>query len=365
LPVRPGLLDVPTPSMLSRLRALPRVIFAAILLLAAAPAVHLSAAQLEVLDIPGATLRDNPLGDPPARHVALFKPDDLKDDQPAVLVVYLPGWGSSSEQAIAKGATAWFGAVVDQFAATTTPVRIAVVDARSRYGGSQYLNSTATGRYADYITDEILPLLTARYASAKAGPTPIIAGHSSGGYGALLLGIHRHDLFPAVIGLSPDSDFATTHKPLVDQSSVRAIARADLDAATAPPQSARLPADGLARLIMGLCANYAPVAGQPGHFEWLYDDQGQWRPEAWQRWLDLDPYLIVRAHPDAFAPTQRIYLDGAEHDEYGANIGAGKIHDELQSRPSPSTFYESPGHHADHLPDRLIRGLTWVFGKGP
>ena len=65
---------------------------------AVAAAVDLRAAQLDVMDIPGATLKDNPLGDPPARHLAVFKPDNVKDDAPLPLVVYLPGWGSSSDK---------------------------------------------------------------------------------------------------------------------------------------------------------------------------------------------------------------------------------------------------------------------------
>ncbi|HEY3898729.1 MAG TPA: alpha/beta fold hydrolase [Chthoniobacter sp.] len=324
----------------------------------------LPAAQLDVLDIPGVTLRGNPLGDPPARHVALFKPDGLKDDQPATLVIYLPGWGGSSEGPIAEGRTSWFGGVVDHLAARI-PVRIAVVDGRSRYGGSQFLNSTATGRYADYVAEEILPTLVAKYAGAKAGPNPIIAGHSSGGYGALLLAIHRHDTFPAVVALSPDSDFATTHKPFTEEPGVRAVTPADLEAAMAPPGSFRLPSDGIARLLLGLSANYTPTAGKPGRFDWLYDKNGEWRPEVWQRWLDQDPYVIVRDNPDAFAPTQRVYLNGAAHDEYGANIGAGKIYAILKTRSSPSMFYESPGGHGENLPDRLVRGLTWVFETKP
>jgi hypothetical protein len=131
----------------------------------------------------------------------------------------------------------------------------------------------------------------------------------------------------------------------------------------APAGKARLPGDGLARMVLGLCANYAPVAGKPGRFEWLYDDRGAWRADAWQRWLDLDPLQVVRRRPDAFAPAQRIYLDGAEHDEFGANIGARKIHEVLRERRSPVTFYESPGHHNDRLPERLVRGLAWVLGK--
>jgi pimeloyl-ACP methyl ester carboxylesterase len=324
---------------------------------------NLGAAELDVVKIPGTTLRGNPLGDPAERRVAVFAPEGKKADAPMAMVIYLPGWGGSSEDAIAQGSGAWFGRVLDHLAADGLPLRLAVVDGRSRYGGSQFLNSSATGNYADYVADEILPALKERYAFPSGPLSCLIAGHSSGGYGALMLAMARPAQFAAVVALSPDSDFETTHKPLATQPSVRAITRAGVDAATAPVGAFHLPDDGLARLIMGLCANYAPAAGQPGHFEWLYDAGGQWRAEAWRRWLDLDPLNVVRLRADAFAPSQRIYLDGAAHDEFGANIGARKIHEVLIERSSPVTFYEPPDHHGDHLPERLERGLLWVFGK--
>jgi pimeloyl-ACP methyl ester carboxylesterase len=313
-----------------------------------------------VLDIPGQTLRDNPLGDPPVRRLAVFVPDDTKADTPLPLVIYLPGWGNSSEDAIGQGARGWFGGVVDRMARDGKPVRIAVVDGRSRFGGSQFLNSTSTGRYADYVADEILPMLTARYANAKPKPATILAGHSSGAYGALWLTMQWKEKFSAVVALSPDSDFDVTHKSLVQQPGVRAVTRSDLDAAMAA-KDFRLPADGIAQLVMGLCANYAPIAGQPRRFEWLYDDRGNWRPEAWQRWLDLDPLTLVKKNPDAFAPTQRVYLDGAKRDEFGANVGARKMHEVLRTRPAAVTFDEPPGGHSDRLPERLIQGLSWVL----
>jgi S-formylglutathione hydrolase FrmB len=326
--------------------------------LAVAAFSHVTAAQLDILDVAGEKLRGNPLGDPLARRVAVFAPKGAAADVPLPLVIYLPGWGGSSEDVIAAGDTAWCARVVDELARRELPVRIAVVDGRSRYGGSQFLNSAATGNYADYVAEEIVPAVEGRYALAKEGAAKrIVAGHSSGGYGALLLAMRRQQLFGAVVALSPDSDFATTHKPLVEQPSVRAIKRADVEAAFA----GKLPEDGLARLIMGLCANYAPT--EPGRFAWLYDDDGRWQPDAWQHWLELDPLTLVRRRDDAFAPAQRIYLDGAEHDEFGANIGARKIHEELRKRESPSTFYEAPGQHSDHLGARLVRGLGWVLGK--
>lgn len=342
-------------------RLLRLVICAALLLWAEKT---LEAAALEVLDVPGIILQDNPLGDPAARRVAAFLPDGIKADTPLPLVVYLPGWGGSSEDAIAQGNHGWFGRVVDALAAEGVPLRLAVVDCRARYGGCQFLNSSATGNYADYVCNEVVPLLKARYRVGKEHPAErLIAGHSSGGYGALMLAMMKKEEFGGVVALSPDSDFETTHKALVEQASVRDIRPADLDAAIAPRERMHLPEDGLARLVMGLCANYAPCATADGRFEWLYDSRGHWRPEAWQRWIDRDPLNAVRRQKDAFSPTQRIYLDGAEQDEFGANIGARKIREVLATRESPVTFYEAPGHHAEHLPERLVRGLSWIFGR--
>jgi len=312
-------------------------------------------AQLEPLSHTSTVLRDNPLGDPAQRRIAALLPDRSDATTPLPMVIYLPGWGGSSEDTIAQGTSGWLARTVDTLAAAGRPVRIAVVDGRSRYGGSQFLNSTATGRYADYVCEEVAPLLTQRYKTSQL----LLAGHSSGAYGALLLASRNQKQFTAVAALSPDSDFEVTHRPLVQQA--RSLTPAEVEAASAPAPKFRMPSNGLGTLILGLCANYAPIPSQPGRFEWLYDAKGQWRPEAWQRWLDLDPLTIVRKNPDAFSPAQRIYLDGAEHDEFGANIGARKIHAVLRERKAPVEFHEPPGHHSDRLSERLVRGLQWIF----
>ena len=308
-------------------------------------------------------LKGNPLGDPTVRRVAVLVPDATKNEAPLPLVIYLPGWGGSSEDVIAQHG-GWLALVVDRMAGAGLAVRVAVVDGRSRYGGSQFLNSGATGQYADYVAGEVAPAVEARYALAKEAAFPrIIAGHSSGGYGALMLAMSRHAQFAAVVALSPDSDFEVTHKPIVTQPPVRAVTATELESAMAPAGNARLPSNGLARMVLGICANYAPIAGRPGRFEWLYDERGNFCAEAWQRWLDVDPLHVVRKRADAFAPSQRVYLDGAEHDEFGANIGARKIYELLRERKSPVTFHESPGQHNDRLAERLVRGLGWVLGK--
>jgi hypothetical protein len=125
-----------------------------------------------------------------------------------------------------------------------------------------------------------------------------------------------------------------------------------------------VPDNGDLTYALGLSAAYAP-RGFPhrGEFEWLYDQSCHFRPKVWQRWLDNDPLTIVERNPQAFGATQAIYLEGAARDEYSANIGARKIFGVLNAEGFHCTFYEPPGHHSDHLRERLQRGLEWVFGR--
>jgi enterochelin esterase family protein len=316
--------------------------------------------RLEVIEFGSQVLQGNPLHDPTDRRVAVFLPSQYAATNPLPIVYYLPGWGGSSEGFI-YGQKTWI-ALTQKFADEVTPVLFVVVNARDRWGGSQYLNSPAQGNYADYVCQEIVREVESHYPAPTNGVRRIIAGHSSGGFGALRLGMARHELFDGVIALSPDSDFPTSHLPLVKLPGVTNATLADverIEALQAPP-----PTDGDLGYAVGLSAAYAPKgAAAPGEFEWLYDAQGRFRAEIWQRWLDNDPLTVAQTDPDAFSPNQRIYLDGAAQDEYAANIGARKIYETIRSRPAPSTFYEPPGHHSQHLAARIERGLAWVFGK--
>ena len=56
-------------------------------------------------------------------------------------------------------------------------------DCMSYLGGSQFIDSPAIGNYAQYITRDIIPFITSSYPCSHL----VIAGHSSGGYGALRL----------------------------------------------------------------------------------------------------------------------------------------------------------------------------------
>ena len=55
---------------------------------------------------------------------------------------------------------------------------VVFVDAWTSLGGSQFLNSTATGNYIDYVCDEIVPFIDASYPTAATRERRAVTGHS-------------------------------------------------------------------------------------------------------------------------------------------------------------------------------------------
>jgi len=316
--------------------------------------------RLDVIEFESDALKGNPLHDPVVRPVAVFIPAQYTNRNRLPIIYYLPGWGGSSEDFI-KNRNRWL-ALTQKFADEVTPMILVVVDGRTRWGGSQYLNSPAQGNYADYVCKDVVPEVESRYPAPTNSVSRIVAGHSSGGFGALRLGMANQKLFDGVIALSPDSDFPVSHLPLVRLPGVTNASLAEvqrIEKMQSPP-----PRNGDLAYAIGLSAAYAPRGRLfPGQFDWLYDAHGNFRKSIWERWLANDPLTMVQENPAAFSASQRIYLDGAAKDEYSANIGARKIYETIRNRAAPCAFYEPPGNHSDHVPERLERGLAWTFGQ--
>ena len=319
-----------------------------------------SEAKLEVLTFKSRALEGNPLQDPAERSVAVFIPTQATNGARLPVVYYLPGFGNSSERFIATAAP--WRKFAQTFADEVTPVLLVVVDGRNRWGGSQYLNSPAQGRYEDYVCDEIIAQVESKHPLPADGVRRIIAGHSSGGFGALRLPMARTNLFDAAVALSPDSAFNISHLPFAQAPIVAKITPAEAEQFARPGVPA--PKDGELNYHLALSAAYAPRIGSTnGAFEWLYDADGKFRNKTWQRWLDNDPLTMAQKNPRAFARGVAVYLEGSAQDQYSANIGARKIYEVIHTNLARCVFYEPPGKHSDRVPERLRRGLKWVFNR--
>ena len=128
------------------------------------------------------------------------------------------------------------------FAARRLPDAVIVlVDAWTSRGGSQFLNSTSTGRYLDYLCDEIVPFVDERYPTSADRDHRGLAGKSSGGYGAMVVPMLRPDVFGALASHAGDALFECCYQPEF-------------------PSVARDPARPLRRLVRGLLTSAWPRA---------------------------------------------------------------------------------------------------------
>ena len=128
--------------------------------------------HLEVIRVDSPALKGNALHDPAVRHLAVFFPSAYESGKRWPIVYYLPGYGNSSENFIRSPAE-WL-ALTRKVADDGEPMLIVVVDGLTKWGGSQYLNSPAQGNYADFVCQEAVAAIEARYPAPASGMRRII-----------------------------------------------------------------------------------------------------------------------------------------------------------------------------------------------
>jgi enterochelin esterase family protein len=140
-------------------------------------------------------LKGNAPGDPHVRDLLVYLPpgyDGSDEHYPAVYCLTgFTGRGRMllNDNAFAPNMSERMDRLID--AGSIRPMIVVLPDCFTYYGGSQYINSTATGRYDDYLTEEIVPFVDENFRTIAERGARAVMGKSSGGYGALVMGM-RH-----------------------------------------------------------------------------------------------------------------------------------------------------------------------------
>jgi S-formylglutathione hydrolase FrmB len=281
--------------------------------------------SLVVHRIESTALRNNPLGDPSARDVHLYLPPGHDPARPTPAILALAGFsgtGASLFNADPLGED--MRQRLDRLIHTGAcpPVILAAPDCFTRLGGNQYINSEGTGRYEDFLVQELIPSISRMHRICAWG----VCGKSSGGYGAMMLGMRHPELFEALANHSGDACFEFCYLP-----GMPAAMDAFRDAG-GPDQWLRRFWSDVNRHrrkyhaplnIFAMAAHYSPNPKAPGGIDLPFDLQtGEFRPEVWERWRALDPVNLVDRYASALARLRLLYLDAGVHDEYGLHWGA-------------------------------------------
>jgi S-formylglutathione hydrolase FrmB len=307
---------------------------------AGAPWERPLAGSLQRLVVESQLLADNPLGDPVRRPLYVYLPPAVEpgsDRQlPAVYVIQgltgqLDMWlsRSSLELNFVERLDAMFSA------GECADAVIVMVDAWTSRGGSQFINSAGTGRYMDYLCDEVVAFIDDRYPTSADRDHRALSGKSSGGYGAMVVPMLRPDVFGAFASHAGDALFECCYQPefpLVARTlrdhfdgsweifleRLSAADHLDFDRYGAP----------LNVYAMGCC--YSPDLERPGHPLIPFEiSTGRLIDDIWRQWLEFDPVRLAPEHGEALRSMGRIYLDAGRGDEWYLDLGAQAFAAEL------------------------------------
>ncbi len=291
--------------------------------------------HLVTIPLDSKILKNNRLGDPHLRDLVVYLPhgyEDQPDRRYPVLYDIVGftgsgkshvGWRSFDENVPEK---------VDRLIHEEKMGSAIVVfpDCFNRLGGSQYTNSSAVGNYQDYLIEEVVPLVDREFRTL---PVRGIFGKSSGGYGSIVNGMTRPDVWHAIACHSGDMYFDYCYvvdmpKMLNEMQKYDCSIEKFLKAFYAKPKPSE--EDMIALMSIAMAAHYDPDPEAPLGFHMPMDLRtGELDPERWANWKRNDPVVMVDQYADNLKKLKLVYIECGTKDQwflhYGARILAAKL----------------------------------------
>ncbi len=333
------------------------------------------AGRVTIEQVESRALQGNPLGDPHVREIPVYLPPGYDASAASYPVVYwLHGFTGIGLSAINAGP--WVPSLPEcmerVIASGAPPAILVMADGFTRFGGSQYLNSEATGRYEDFVSSELVAHTDRRFRTLASRAHRGIAGKSSGGYGALALAMRHPDIFGAAASHSGDMLFEACYMPdfwkfcniTARYGGVDAFLRAFLEMPKKTNDA--VTAVNIAAMAMAYSPNPARL---PWRFDLPFDPHtGAINEAVWTRWLAWDPVRMAEQHVEALRSLGLLYFECGSRDQYNLHLGARLLHQKLEALGVRHEHQEFDDDHASinyryvESLQRLCRALAGQHG---
>ncbi len=350
--------------------------------------------QLVTVEYSSAILADNPLGDPKLRRFPVWLPPGYdqgrgRDRGKRYPVLFdLVGYTGSGQSH-----TNWrgFDENVPERAARLMHEHkmsgciIVFPDCFTALGGNQYVNSSAIGNYADYLTRELIPFVDDEFRTLSSRQHRGCFGKSSGGYGAIVHGMKYAKYWGAIANHSGDCYFDFIYRS--DWPNTLAQLARFAEPRKKPGQWSypdEMPGDGTddgriaaflkhawrrdhlnhseMHCLMNLCmaATYDPDPDAPNGFRVPFNfETGELIAERWRKWLRHDPIRLVSRYADNLGKLQGIYMDCGWRDQYHIHYGMRILSRALAKRKVEHRYDEFDGTHSG-IDSRMDQSLPFL-----
>ncbi|MEK7395715.1 MAG: alpha/beta hydrolase-fold protein [Candidatus Poribacteria bacterium] len=225
--------------------------------------------------------------------------------------------------------------------------------------GSCYTNSSATGKWADYIAKDLIEYIDSHWALRQRESRAVI-GHSMGGYGGIKLGMLYPEVFGCIGGMAGVWD--TEDGFNVDPSSYAIASEiknwAEFNSAGFWIKSSFSDAGA-----------YAPNPDNPPFycdFPFIYTDtqpkEMVKNQKAYDKFMEHDLFVMLDKHIDALQSMKAIYIDAGINDQLIPIKYPRKFHERLENVGIKHIYNEFSGDHTCCVMNSTGNALE-VFSK--
>lgn len=232
----------------------------------------------------------------------------------------------------------------------------------NKYGGGFYRNSPVSGNWADFVTDDLVGFIDARFRTIADAASRAVVGHSMGGYGALHLGMSRPDVFSVVWALSPCCLAANDDLSFGNDAWRRAATVSDPDDLQQLIDSR----DFYPIAALGIAAAFSPdVTAPPTYGAFPFDivnGEVVLDDAAFDRYLDALPVRQVRSARDNLRSLRGLAIGVGLGDQF-LHIPTGTLEfsQRLGAERIPHRLDVYAGDHRQQIGERLERIVfPWV-----
>jgi hypothetical protein len=263
-------------------------------------------------------------------------------------------------------------------------------DCFTALGGNQYVNSSAIGDYADYLTRELIPFVDREFRTLASREHRGCFGKSSGGYGSMIHGMKYARYWGAIANHSGDAyfDFVYWHDwpNTLDELQKYRLPKRAPGRYDALKESRR---KGLAygkddgrierflksihrkekisgqeiHAVMNLCmaATYDPDPRAPNGFRVPFNlETAEPLPERWRRWQQNDPINLVSRYRSNLRKLRGIYIDCGWRDQYHIHFGSRILSKKLSLEKIQHRYEEFEDNHSD-IDYRMDVSLPFLY----
>jgi S-formylglutathione hydrolase FrmB len=310
-------------------------------------------------------LQSNKYGDSPNREVLVYLPPsyDSSTARRYPVIYLLHGFGSSDRSWARGYGTFSIGAAMDSLIAAGTVREMIVVmpSARTRLGGSFYVNSESTGDWEDFITRELVAYIDGKYRTLARAGSRGLAGHSMGGYGTFALGEHdAGDVYGALYAMSG----CCTHfarEMTADQAPI-------WETLTHVESMSEVQSLGFyPEVFLAMSAAFSPnIDRRPLYVDFPFElKDGQWKgvPTVMGEWIEHSPYDMVPRYAEKLKRLRGFAFDVGTRDQLVPPSTIAAMDSALKRMGVPHTYETYDGDHASGIGLRMTTKVLPFFSQ--